>query len=160
MPIDFPCGLELARPPCRSTDPRALWGFSNTLCQTPQRTSCKPVEEGDSLPRLCLHRANTLRGWWRRAIPTTEPAVAARSSMPGAVQPPLQISCPNPAISRSADDTVQLQKTSRLLLVPFELPHPTSRGQSRAGRAPRTRRRDGKGITYGGSVRHCPPFPA
>src|SRR5262249_24210510 len=123
-------------------------------------TTHKPVPKHREPPHIYLHHANTPRDWSRRAIPTNAPAAAERSSMPAAVQPPPQLSCPRSTVSRPANDTVQLQKTSRLLLVPFELPHPTSRGQSRAGRDPRGQRRDAKGITCGGSVRRCPPFSA
>ena len=46
-----------------------------------------------------------------------------------------------------AGDTVQLQKTSRLLFLLFELPRLTNQGQPQAGRGSRGQRRHGKDIS-------------
>src|SRR5258706_10615649 len=97
-----------------------LWHLSDLACRNPRRTRRKLAAEENWPQRICLRRANALRGRWRRATPTNGPAVAAQSSMPAAVQLPPHLSCPSSGESFPADDTVQLRKTFRLLLRPFE----------------------------------------
>src|SRR6516162_8577523 len=106
-----------------------LWHLSKVLCRNPRRTTHKSVAGGNRPLGICPRRANAWRGWSRRAAPTNGPAVAVQSSMPVAVQPPLHPSSPRSTVSRPADDTVQLQKTFRLLLLLFELPRLTDQGQ-------------------------------
>src|SRR5215831_16125685 len=93
-----------------------------------RRTIHKPVAGRHTPLGICPRRANAWRGRSRRTVPTNEPAVAVQSSMPAAVLPPPHLSYPRSTASRPADDTVQLQKTSRLLFLLFELPGPTNQG--------------------------------
>src|SRR5262249_24057640 len=142
-----------------SVRPEVLWHLSKVLCRNPRRTTHKPVAGGNRRLGICPHRANAWRGWSRRVAPTNGPAVAVQSSRPVAVQPPLHPSSPRSTASRPADDTVQLQKTFRSLLLLFELPRLTDQGQLWAGRGLREQRRDGKDTRCGGSVQRCPRSP-
>src|SRR5262245_2453725 len=99
------------------------------VCRNPRRTTHKLVA-GEKRPLdICPHGASAWQVWPPRAAPTSGPAGAVQSSMPVAVQPPLHPSSPRSTASRPADDTVQLQKTFRLLLLLFELPRLTDQGQ-------------------------------
>src|SRR6478672_9659502 len=119
-----PSRLLRCRPSAR---PGVLWHLLNMLCRNPRRTSCKPAA-GANRPRgICPCRANTRRGWWRRAAPTNGPVVVVQSSTPAAVQPPPHHSYPVLRASYPAGDAVQLQKTSRLPFLLFELPRLANR---------------------------------
>ena len=139
--------------------PGVLWHLSNLACRNPPRTSCKPVAGGNRHLRVSPRRANAWRDWWRRAVPTNGPAVAAQSSTPGAVQSPPHLVYPALRASCPADDIVRLQKTSRLLFLLFELPRLTNRGQPRAGRGSRGQRRHGQDTACGGSEQSCSRSP-
>src|SRR5499425_3487811 len=117
-----------------SARPGVLWHLSKVLCLNPRRTTHKPVAGGNRPLGVCPRPANAWRGWSRRAAPTNGPAVAEQSSTPASVQPPPHLSYPASRRSRPADDAVQLQKTSRLFYLLFELPRRANRGQPPAGR--------------------------
>src|SRR5262249_40951444 len=145
------CLPELAGLTGLSARRGVLWHLSKMLCRNPRRTIHKPVAGGNTPLGICLRRANAWRGWSRRAAPTSGPAVAVQSSTPGAVQPPPHLSCPVSRRSRPADDAVQLQKTSRLFCLLFELPRLANRGQPQTGRGSRGQRHNGPDKACDGS---------
>src|SRR5712671_4262965 len=75
--------------------------------------------------------------------------------MPAAVQLPPHLSCPSLEESFPADDTVQLRKTFRLLLRPFEQLRPANQGPLQAGRGSHRQKRYGTDKECDGSVQTC-----